>query len=418
MSLSDKLIDHDAAARLDGLVKAAMKAGADAADAVEFKHISAGIAYRLGKLEDVGRSESSDLGLRVFVGKRVAFVSSTDFSEQTLSGLPARAVSMARLAPEDTFAGLAPHDLLATEFCSLDIDDAEEPPTTVLVERARDAEAAALAVQGVTNSEGGAADYGRTIVTLATSEGFLGGYAGTSSSISVSVIAGEGTGMEGDYAYTSTRHRTDLEAPEDIGKRAATRAVKRLNPRKVSTQTVPILEELPTLIERDEGFCCWYCKIALTLKTMVFEHLNGNRSDHRIENKVLSCQSCNIKKIYDSDMQILAKEKLVENEKKIFVRERKFEENTESPKPDSEIDINLSNFDTVEQFLSERITTDGEVLFKNALNSCTYICKERTRHGSQQAIRNYIDTLTCEVAPYMIIKDDNGKKTIVKRNGN
>ncbi len=240
MTLSDKLIDHDAAARLDGLVKAALKAGADAADAVEFKHISAGIAYRLGKLEDVGRSESSDLGLRVFVGKRVAFVSSTDFSEQTLSGLPARAVSMARLAPEDTFAGLAPHDLLATEFCSLDIDDAEEPPTTVLVERAREAEAAALAVQGVTNSEGGAADYGRTIVTLATSEGFLGGYAGTSSSISVSVIAGEGTGMEGDYAYTSTRHRTDLEAPEEIGKRAATRAVKRLNPRKVSTQTVPI----------------------------------------------------------------------------------------------------------------------------------------------------------------------------------
>jgi PmbA protein len=241
MTLADKFIDHNAAARLDGLVKAALKAGADAADAVEFTHISTGIAYRFGKLEDVGRSEACDLGLRVFVGKQVAFVSSTDFSEQTLSGLPARAVSMAKLAPEDKFAGLAPRELLATEFHSLDLDDADEPSTTVLVERAREAEAVALAIKGITNSEGGAADYGRTIVTLATSEGFLGGYAGTSSSISVSVIAGEGTEMERDYAYSSARHRADLESPETIGRRAATRAVERLNPRKVSTQTVPII---------------------------------------------------------------------------------------------------------------------------------------------------------------------------------
>ena len=241
MTLSNNLIDHEAAARLDGLVKAAVKAGADAADAVEFKHISTGIAYRLGKLEDVVRSEASDLGLRVFVGKRVAFVSSTDFSSQTLSGLPGRAVSMARLAPEDKFAGLAPSKLLATKFSNLDIDDAEEPSATLLVERAREAEAVALAVKGVTNSEGGAADYGRTLVTLATSEGFIGGYASTSSTISVSIIAGEGTEMERDYAYTTARHRTELETPRNIGLRAATRAVQRLNPRKVNTQKVPII---------------------------------------------------------------------------------------------------------------------------------------------------------------------------------
>src|ERR1700741_4635638 len=108
MTAPSKLADPDAAARLDRLVKAALKAGADAADAIEFKNISVGVSYRLGKLEDVGRSESSDLGLRVFVGKKVAFVSSTDFSAAALAALPERAVAMARLAPEDKFAGLAP----------------------------------------------------------------------------------------------------------------------------------------------------------------------------------------------------------------------------------------------------------------------------------------------------------------------
>ena len=240
MNAPSKLADPDAAGRLDRLVKAALKAGADAADAIEFKNISVGVSYRLGKLEDVGRSESSDLGLRVFVGKKVAFVSSTDFSQGALAALPERAVAMARLAPEDKFAGLAPKDLLAKQVPLVEIDDPQEPSTTLLVERARDAEAAALEIAGVTNSDGGAADYGRTFVTLATSEGFLGGYAGTSRSVSASVIAGEGTEMERDYDYARSRFAADLEAAETIGRRAGERAVKRLNPRKVKTQSVPV----------------------------------------------------------------------------------------------------------------------------------------------------------------------------------
>src|SRR5262245_32066695 len=134
--MSEKFPDPAAADRLDGLVKQALAQGADAADGVEFKNISVGVSYRLGKLEDVGRSESSDLGLRVFIGRQVAFVSSTDFSEATLSGLPARAIAMAKLAPEDKFAGLAPRDRLAQKFPALEIDDPEEPSTALLVERA------------------------------------------------------------------------------------------------------------------------------------------------------------------------------------------------------------------------------------------------------------------------------------------
>jgi PmbA protein len=238
--MSDKYPDPAAAERLDSLVKAALKAGANAADAVEFKNISVSVSYRLGKLEDVGRSESSDLGLRVFVGQKVAFVSSTDFSQGALAALPQRAIAMAKLAPEDKYAGLAPAQLLARDFPELEIDDPQEPSTVLLIERARAAEGAALAVPGVTNSEGGSADYGRTMVTLATSEGFLGGYTGTSRGVAVSVIAGEGTGMERDYDYSNTRFAADLENAETIGKRAGMRAVKRLNPRKAETQAVPV----------------------------------------------------------------------------------------------------------------------------------------------------------------------------------
>src|SRR6185503_15203920 len=154
--------DPAAAERLDRLVKAALKAGANAADAVEFKNISVGVSYRLGKLEDVGRSESSDLGLRVFVGRQVAFVSSTDFSDAALNELPSRALAMAKLAPEDKFAGLAPRDRLAKHYPEIEIDDPQEPSTALLVERAHAAEQAALEVPGITNSEGGSADYGRT----------------------------------------------------------------------------------------------------------------------------------------------------------------------------------------------------------------------------------------------------------------
>src|SRR5580765_4958688 len=138
--MTQKFPDPVAAERLNRLVKPALKAGANAADAVEFKNISVSVAYRLGKLEDVGRSEAFDLGLRVFVGQQVAFVSSTDFSEGALAALPERAVAMAKLAPEDKYAGLAPGELLARNFPEIEIDDPQEPSTALLIERARSAE--------------------------------------------------------------------------------------------------------------------------------------------------------------------------------------------------------------------------------------------------------------------------------------
>jgi PmbA protein len=226
---------------LSWLLKEAKAHGADAADAVVFESLSSSVSYRFGKLEDVERSESRDLGLRVFIGQRQAAVASTDLSRLALKKVAERAVAMARLAPEDPYCGLAPHDMLARQWPELDLEDRDEPSSDRLGQIAKDCERSALSVQGVTNSEGASASFGRGAMALATSEGFAGSYAGTSASISASVVVGEGTGMERDYDHSSARFMADLDAPDAVGRSAAERALKRLNPRKVPSQSAPVV---------------------------------------------------------------------------------------------------------------------------------------------------------------------------------
>ena len=235
--------NRDSRAILEELIRASLRAGADAADAILASNVSASVSYRLGRLEELERAESRDLGLRVFSGARVAFVSSTDLSPDTLGELPERALAMAKLAPEDRFASLAPADRLAASFPALDLEDRDEPSAEVLIERAKTVEGSAMAVAGVTNSEGGGAIFGRSEIALATSAGFFGCYAGTSHGIAVAVLAGDGTAMERDYDGVSARHAGDLEAAESIGRRAGERTVARLNPRKAKSQAVPVVFE-------------------------------------------------------------------------------------------------------------------------------------------------------------------------------
>lgn len=228
--------------RVATLIAAARKAGADAADALYVCDASTQVSVRLGQLEDVGRSEGEDIGLRVFVGTRSASVSSSDLSAEALSALVERAVAMAREAPEDPWAGLAPADrLLNGDAPALDIDDGGDPSPAALRERALVAEDAARAVAGITNSEGGGASASRSVIALATSHGFARGYATTGYGVSASVIAGEGSAMQRDYAYHSARHLAELEAAEDIGRRAGERAVQRLNPGKLASGAMPVL---------------------------------------------------------------------------------------------------------------------------------------------------------------------------------
>lgn len=226
---------------LADLLKWAKAAGADAADALYVNGESISVAQRLGKREKLESSEGRDLGLRVFVGKRQAFVSSTDFDPKALRALAARAVDMAKVVPEDPVCGIAPEELLARKWPDLDLNDKSRPSARKLLAMAAEAEDAARAVKGVTNSEGAEAGWGRTSVMLAASNGFSGGYKRSGSSLSCSVLAGEGTGMERDYEWTSAVHIEDLMSPTKVGRNAGKFVVRRLNPRKAQSARVPVI---------------------------------------------------------------------------------------------------------------------------------------------------------------------------------
>ena len=223
------------------LVKRAQAAGADAADAIYVEGTSLSISCRKGLSETLSRSEGMDIGLRVFIGQRQAMVSSSDFSTTGLAELVDRCISMARVVPEDEFCGLAPEELLAGGSEYLDNFDPIEITENELGVRALEAEDAALGIKGVTNSEGAEAGWGRSFVALAASNGFASSRHGSSHSISVSVLAGEGTMMERDYDYTIAVHGEDLMQPKNLGISAGNKAISRLNPRKVATSKVPVV---------------------------------------------------------------------------------------------------------------------------------------------------------------------------------
>lgn len=238
----DSLFDQSALTKLaERLVKAARSAGADAADAVAMRSVSQSVEVRDGAVEESQRAEGNDMGLRVLVGRRQAVVSTNDIRGESVDALAERAVAMARAAPEDRFAGLADRDLLARDFPDLDLVDRALPDVGAMEQAARRAEAAGLAVKGVSKSGGASVSAGIGGMVLLTSHGFSGAYLGSRHSISMQAIAGEGTAMETDYDFSSVLHSADLDAPEKIGRTAGERAVARLNPRKVSTRKVPVL---------------------------------------------------------------------------------------------------------------------------------------------------------------------------------
>ena len=224
------------------LVERGIAAGATAADALYAAERSTGVQVRLGELEGVSRSEGEEIGLRLFVGQRSATAASSDLAEETLAILAERCLAMAREAPEDPHAGLAPQELLERgDAPFLDVQDRAEPDPAELRERAMATEQAALAVPGVTNSSGAGASVSASTVALATSGGFSGAYATSGHGCSAAVIAGEGASMQRDHAWHSARHLDDLEAAVEIGRRAGERAVARLNPTRPKPGKYPVL---------------------------------------------------------------------------------------------------------------------------------------------------------------------------------
>jgi PmbA protein len=226
---------------IDFILSKAKACGATGTDIVMTQGESVSIAYRLGKLEKLERSEGFDVGIRVFIGQKSAIVSSSDTREAALAQAVEKAVAMAKYVPDDAYSSLAQPEQLATTLPALDAFDATDVSPEQLIEACQQAEDIARSHKGITNSEGAEAGYGKATITLATSNGFCQTYASSHHSLSACVLAGEGTEMERDYDYTTATYYSDLAPAAQIGQKAAEKALKRLNPRKVKTGSYPVI---------------------------------------------------------------------------------------------------------------------------------------------------------------------------------
>lgn len=240
--MSKALVDTDALSLLDDLVKKAKAAGADAADAVMVDARSLSVGYRLGELEHLERSEGQDIGLRLFIGKRSAIVSSADTKDAALSELVERAVAMAKTVPEDVYAGLADPDQLATDLPELDCFDPTELSAEQMIEMVRAAEDVARQDPKIINSEGAQAGWGQSSVAVVGSNGMNLAYRVSNVSLSCVVLAaGPDGAMERDYEYDTTNYVEALKSPEEIGRKAAERAVRRIGGRRMKSTRVPVI---------------------------------------------------------------------------------------------------------------------------------------------------------------------------------
>ncbi len=229
----------DLTALCERLLDLCQKAGADQVSASAAMTEGLEASVRDGAVEDIGRSETLDVGARVIVGNRQACVSASSRQDSALAEMAERAVAMAREAPEDPYCALP--ETRATDLPDLDLCDPAQADVDQLREDAMTLDAIARAVPGVTKSEGSNASWRRNEIALVMSNGFSGHRQGSFWSASCSAIAGEGPGMERDYAYGIARWRDDLRDLEEIGREAGERAARRVAPRQAPTKPVPLI---------------------------------------------------------------------------------------------------------------------------------------------------------------------------------
>ncbi len=230
-------ISHDA-------VKLARKAGADHADAVVIANTEISYGQRLGRVETMEESKGCKLGLRVIIGGRQAIVSSSDIDGKTISLLADRAISMAKVVPEELACVPADQTEIMQKIPSndaLDIWDDTELSMQQLVALADEAEQAALAVVGIENSEGANASLSRLHMALSISNGFDAITRKTQFGMSASMIAGQGDAMQTDYDYTIATHLKDLKSPSVVGEKAAMRSLAKVGARQGISIQAPVV---------------------------------------------------------------------------------------------------------------------------------------------------------------------------------
>ena len=226
---------------LGDLIDKALKSGATDADAIIINSTSLSTEVRLGKLVDIERSENMAVALRVLINGQQAIVSTADFSTQSLNNILERVIAMAKVTPSNPHLFLASKEQMVHNFVELDLYDTNEPSAESLIEKAKITEDFALANKEITNSEGSSASYQSGKIYFATSKGFQHSYQTSSSSLSLSVLAGLNENMQTDYAYSVARFAQDLKSPEEIGLEAAKRVISKLNPRKLITSEMPVI---------------------------------------------------------------------------------------------------------------------------------------------------------------------------------
>jgi PmbA protein len=231
------------------VLERALRAGASEAEVVIREGDEFSTLVRLGQVETLKESGARGIGLRVFIGpsgaQRTANTSSSDFSEAGLAHLVSGAIDLAQVTSQDPFTGLPEPGAMGqlTEDLGLYYDDVYSLPPAQRIDYARRAEAAALAADPrLQNSDGGSFDAATGHKVMVNSRGFVGEYRRSYCSLSAMPIAQtEQGGMQRDYWYSSARTLAKLDSPESIGAEAARRTLRRLNARRVATQSVPIV---------------------------------------------------------------------------------------------------------------------------------------------------------------------------------
>ena len=226
---------------LNLLLDTTKKLGAECTTVMANENTSVNVAARLGKLENIERNESSNIGLEIIDKKRKVSLSSTNLNQEALEELAKNAMNMVKSIPIDEYCGLADKNMLYDGNLDLNLVDNYIPENDDLLNNAIEAEDSALNIKGITNTEGASSTYSKNKFYLATSDGFFNTNDKTNYSTGISVIAGKGTKMERDYEYQSKVHFSDLDTPKKIGEKAAERAISRLNPKKVKSNSVPVI---------------------------------------------------------------------------------------------------------------------------------------------------------------------------------
>jgi PmbA protein len=222
-------------------ISRAQECGADQVEASASMHVGLGVNVRLGEVETLEHNQDRAISVTVFVGRSKGHASSADLQPGSVRNCVERAVDIARFTQDDKCNGLADPERLATTFPDLDLWHPRPMDVDEAIERALECEAAGLADEQISNSEGGSSSANMGMSVYGNSHGFIGRSAGTRYGQSCVLIAGSGENMQRDYWYDSRRDFGDLEAASKTGAKAARRTIARLGAKRIPTAKMPVL---------------------------------------------------------------------------------------------------------------------------------------------------------------------------------